>query len=54
MKVKTRNKKREEALDAVAAWRTLYYAGLINDKESESITNRINKKYNKYLFPVKP
>lgn len=47
-------KKKDDAKRIAEAWQTLYYAGILNDKESASIWKKIKTKYSKELKLVIP
>lgn len=47
-------KKKDDAKRIAEAWQTLYYAGILNDKESERIWKKIKAKYGKELKLITP
>lgn len=47
-------KNTHEAKRIAEAWQTLYYADILNDKESASIWKKIKAKYGKELQLITP
>lgn len=50
---KTVTKKEKQALEAITAWRVLYYSGLMNDKEADNVKKKIDTRFKKYLSPLR-
>ncbi len=45
-----KREKKEEYIEVIEAWRTLYYLDLLNDKEKENIQKKIKTKYKSVLW----